>query len=129
MTDSRIRILSPLLLACIGLAMAGCITTPVPPPTSSLPTEQVANDPGEVAFPDEEEAPEAPPEELEAQAPAVEPLAPAVVYGDVLVRIRGQLSLPQPSTSASTARSSGCSAIPITSRASSAARSATCTTS
>ena len=94
MTDSRIRILSPLLLACMCLAMAGCITAPVPPPTSSLPTEQVVNDPGEVAFPDEEEAPEAPPEELEAQAPAVEPLAPAVVYGDVLVRIRGQLSLP-----------------------------------
>jgi membrane-bound lytic murein transglycosylase D len=94
MTDTRIRILSPLLLACIGLAVAGCVTTPVPPPTSSLPNEQVVSDPAEVAFPDEAAAPEAPPEELEAQAPAVEPLAPAVTYGDVLVRIRGQLSLP-----------------------------------
>ena len=35
------------------------------------------------------------PEELEAQAPEVEPLAPAVAYGDVIVRIRSKLSLPQ----------------------------------
>ncbi len=73
---------------------AGCASTQ-PPAPSSLPQEQIVNDPSEVAFPDESLAPETPPEALEAQAPTVEPLAPAVAYGDVLVRIRGQLSLPQ----------------------------------
>ncbi len=59
------------------------------------PVEQIVNEPDEVAFPDEADAPEAPPEELEAAAPEVEPLAPAVVHGDVIARIRGELSLPQ----------------------------------
>lgn len=96
MTDARIRILPPLLLAASVLAAAGCATAP-PPAPSSLPAEQVANDPNptEVAFPDEDEAPAAPPEELEAEAPAVEPLLPAVTYGDVLARIRSNLALPQ----------------------------------
>jgi membrane-bound lytic murein transglycosylase D len=48
-----------------------------------------------VPFPDESGAPETPPEELEALAPAVEPLPPAVAYGDVVIRIRSHLSLPQ----------------------------------
>ena len=39
--------------------------------------------------------PSSPPEELEAAAPAVAPLLPAVVHGDVIERIRGDLSLPQ----------------------------------
>ncbi len=95
MTDTRIRILPPLLVPIVAIAVTGCVTTPVPPPTSSLPTEQIVNEPAEAAFPDEQVAPETPPEELEALAPAVEPLPPAVVYGDVLVRIRGQLALPQ----------------------------------
>jgi membrane-bound lytic murein transglycosylase D len=94
MTDPRIWILRPLFLAALAAAAAGCATAP-PAPVSSLPEEQIVNDPGEVAFPDETAAPEAPAEELEAQAPTVEPLAPAVAYGDVLVRIREQLSLPQ----------------------------------
>ena len=94
MTDSRIRMLPPILLAAAGLVAAGCATTPAPAP-NSLPTEQIVNEPSEIAFPDEVAAPETPPEELEALAPSVEPLVPAAVYGDVLVRIRGELSLPQ----------------------------------
>ncbi len=93
MTDTRIRILSPLLLAACGLAAAGCATTPDPAP-GPLPEELIVNEPGDVAFPAEDEAPETPPEELEAQAPSVEPLAPAVRYGDVIARIRSELSLP-----------------------------------
>jgi membrane-bound lytic murein transglycosylase D len=92
MTDSRLRPLAPLLAA--ALLAAGCASAPAPA-TSSLPVEQIVNEPDEVAFPDEGEAPEAPPEELEASAPSVEPLAPAVVHGDVIARIRGGLSLPQ----------------------------------
>jgi membrane-bound lytic murein transglycosylase D len=94
MTDARIRILPPLLAAAIGMAMGGCATTP-PPVETSVPAEDVVNVPSEVAFPDEAEAPEAPPEELEALAPEVAPLASAPAYGDVIVRIRSRLSLPQ----------------------------------
>jgi membrane-bound lytic murein transglycosylase D len=92
MNDARLRILAPLLAAAV--AAAGCATAPVPalePP----PVQQVVDEPDEVAFPDEAEAPEAPPEELEAAAPEVAPLAPGVVHGDVIERIRGDLSLPQ----------------------------------
>jgi membrane-bound lytic murein transglycosylase D len=93
MTDARIRILAPLLLPL--LALAGCATAPEPV-ESTLPAEQIVNVPEEeIAFPDETGAPETPPEELEAAAPAIEPLAPAVAYGDVLARIRSELSLPQ----------------------------------
>jgi membrane-bound lytic murein transglycosylase D len=92
MIDARLRILATLLIA--ALAAAGCAsTTPAAPAVP--PTVAVATEPDEVAFPDEAEAPEPPPEELEAEAPAVEPLAPAASYGDVLARIRGTLTLPQ----------------------------------
>jgi membrane-bound lytic murein transglycosylase D len=94
MTDARIRILPPLLVAAIGMAVGGCATAP-PPVETSVPAEEVVNVPSEVAFPDEAEAPEAPPEELEALAPEVAPLASAPAYGDVIVRIRSRLSLPQ----------------------------------
>ena len=92
MIDARLRILAPLLAA--ALVAAGCATAPAPAP-SSLPVEPIVNEQDEVAFPDEGEAPEAPAEELEAEAPMVEPLVPAVVHGDVLARIRGDLALPQ----------------------------------
>ncbi len=91
MNDARLPILVPLLAAVLA---AGCASAPAPQP-SAAPVEQVVSEPDEVAFPDEAGAPEAPPEELEAEAPLVEPLAPAVVHGDVIERIRGDLSLPQ----------------------------------
>lgn len=94
MTDPRIWLLRPLLFAALAAAAAGCATT-APAPAPLPPAEQVASDAAEIAFPEEGEAPAPPPESLEAQAPTVEPLAPAVVYGDVIVRIRGQLALPQ----------------------------------
>lgn len=94
MTDARIRILPPLLLAAAGIALAGCATQPVASETS-LPVAQVADPPAEVAETVEPETAATSPEELEALAPEVEPLAPAVAYGDVIVRIRSQLTLPQ----------------------------------
>ena len=92
MIDARLRILTPLLAT--ALVAAGCATAPAPAP-SSPPVEPIVNEQDEVAFPDEAEAPEAPAEELEAEAPMVEPLVPAAAHGDVLARIRGDLSLPQ----------------------------------
>jgi membrane-bound lytic murein transglycosylase D len=92
MTDARLRILATLLLASLGAA--GCASTS-PAVPAAPPTVPVASEPDEVAFPEEADAPEPPPEELEAAAPAVEPLAPAVAHGDVLTRIRGALTLPQ----------------------------------
>ncbi|MGH8129411.1 MAG: LysM peptidoglycan-binding domain-containing protein [Steroidobacteraceae bacterium] len=94
MTDTRIRILRPLVIAALAAAgAAGCASTPQPAPNTP-PEEQIVNDPAEIAFPDEADAPELPPPVFVAPAEH-QPLAPAVVYGDVLVRIRGQLSLPQ----------------------------------
>jgi len=95
MTDARTRIVALLLLAASGALAAGCTTTKPDAAPSALPVGQPASESSEVAFPEEDSAPEAPPEELEAFAPEVPPLPPAVTYGDVLVRIRGQLSLPQ----------------------------------
>ena len=70
----------------ITCCRAGCATTPAPAP-NSLPVEQIVNEPDEVAFPAEgDDAPEPPPEELEAAAPSVEPLAPAVAHGNVIAR-------------------------------------------
>ena len=95
MTDARVRSFALLLLAATGLLAAGCAATPRAAAPDVVPAEQVASEPGEVAFPEEDAAPEPPPEELEALAPEVPPLPPAASYGDVLLRIRGQLSLPQ----------------------------------
>jgi len=95
MIDARLRIPALLLLAASGFLAGGCATTTPAPATSAVPIEPIVNEQNEVAFPEEDAAPEAPPEELEAFAPEVPPLPPAVSYGDVLVRIRGQLSLPQ----------------------------------
>jgi membrane-bound lytic murein transglycosylase D len=96
MTDPRIRILPPLLVLAILAGAAGCATTPAAPAGTEAAPQGVSDTatPG-VAFPDEAEAPEAPPEELEAQAPTIEPLPPAVAYGDVLARVRSNLSLPE----------------------------------
>jgi membrane-bound lytic murein transglycosylase D len=94
MTDARPRILLPILLAVAGLAIAGCASQPVTPAPAVAP-ERVADLQTDAAFADEAEASATPPEELEAAAPEVPPLAPAVAYGDVIVRIRNNLSLPQ----------------------------------
>jgi membrane-bound lytic murein transglycosylase D len=96
MSEPRIRILPPLLAMAVLVAAAGCATTPKAP-VDAQPGAQAVNDAAtaEVAFPDEVEAPEAPPEELEAQAPTIEPLTPTVTYGDVLARVRSNLSLPE----------------------------------
>ncbi len=83
------------LFAILALlaGFAGCAGTPTQTPVSSLPDQQIVNDPAAEAFPDESTAPPAPQPELEV--PAAEPLSPApVLYGDVLVRIRSKLSLP-----------------------------------
>jgi membrane-bound lytic murein transglycosylase D len=92
MTDARLRILAALLASALGVA--GCASAPPSAPDPG-PVVAVADEPDEVAFPDEAAAPEPPPEELEAEAPAVQPLAPAVVHGDVIARIRASLTLPQ----------------------------------
>src|SRR5262245_26856605 len=94
MTDARIRFLPPLVLAMTGLSLAGCASQPTATATPP-PPEPVASAPAEAPPADEPEGTETPPEELEAAAPQIEPLAPAVAYGDVLARIRGNLSLPQ----------------------------------
>jgi len=94
MTDARIRVLPSLLLAVAGLAVAGCATQPVAT-ESPMPAEQIVGVPAEAEFPAQAETAETTPEELEALAPEVAPLATAVAYGDVIVRIRSKLSLPQ----------------------------------
>jgi membrane-bound lytic murein transglycosylase D len=97
MTEARILPLAPLLFAAAVFALAGCAAQPVAP-ESALPVEQFVHLPAESVEPAQALDPESPatsPEELEALAPEVEPLPPAVAYGDVLVRIRSNLSLPQ----------------------------------
>lgn len=92
MTEPRtwlIRLLAPAALAALAAGCAGTTATTA----SSLPEEQIVNDPGAVAFPDEAEAPPLPLPVLEA--PMHDELPPEpVAYGDVLVRIRDRLSLP-----------------------------------
>ena len=93
MTDSRIRILPPLLLACVGLAIAGC-SLARPAPASSLPTEQVVNDPGE-GLPGRGRGAGGTARGTRGPGAGDRAARPAVVYGDVLVRIRSKLSLPE----------------------------------
>jgi membrane-bound lytic murein transglycosylase D len=95
MTDARSRFLPPLLALAVLAVAPGCATAPRAT-DAAAPASQAAADSAntEVAFPDEAEAPESPPEELEAEAPTIEPLTPTVTYGDVIARIRSNLSLP-----------------------------------
>jgi membrane-bound lytic murein transglycosylase D len=94
MVDARLPILPPLLLAAAVLAVTGCASQPAATP-AELPIEQVVNVPADAEEPAPQESAATTPEELEALAPEVAPLAPAVAYGDVIVRIRSKLSLPQ----------------------------------
>jgi len=98
MTDARfmpLRLASLLALAALAAACASVEQTTA----SSLPDEQIVNDPGEPAdpsaipYPAEPEAPPLPLPELSAPAHDELPAEP-VAYGDVLDRIRGKLSLP-----------------------------------
>jgi len=94
MTEPRIWLFRLLTAAVVASLAAGCAGTAATTTRSSLPEQQIVNDPGEIAFPDEAEAPALPLPVLEA--PMHDELPPEpVVYGDVLVRIRNQLSLPQ----------------------------------
>lgn len=94
MNDPRIDWLRLVSLAALGLVVAGC-AAPTATTVSSIPDQEIVNDPGEeVAFPDESNSPPLPVPALEA--PMQDELPPdPVTYGDVLLRIRNQLSLPQ----------------------------------
>lgn len=93
MTEPRIWALRLVLPLALATALAGCAGT-TPTTASSLPDQQIINDPGAVAFPDETEAPPLPLPVFEAPMHDELP-AERVVYGDVLVRVRNQLALPQ----------------------------------
>jgi peptidoglycan lytic transglycosylase D len=92
---NRARMLPIRMLAVMVLlaGFAGCASAPPKAPVSSLPDEAIVNDPAAEAFPDEASAPPAPEPALEV--PKIEELPVAArLYGDVLVRIRSKLSLP-----------------------------------
>lgn len=91
---NRLRILPLRLVAALAVAgLAACAGTPPKAAPGPLPEGTLASDSTAIAFPDEASAPAAPEPELEV--PAVEdlPVAPPL-YGDVLVRIRSRLALP-----------------------------------
>ncbi len=73
--------------------IVGCAGSPPKAPASSLPDETIVNDSAAEAFPDEASAPPAPEPALEVPRVNELPVAP-VLYGDVLLRIRNKLSLP-----------------------------------
>lgn len=75
------------------LAIAACTSAPPAAPASSLPDEVIVNDPAAVAFPDDSGAPAAPAPAVE-ETPVADTPAPVVLYGDVMQRIRSNLSLP-----------------------------------
>ncbi len=84
------RLAAALLAAALATGCAGNATTA----RSSLPEDQIVNDPGSIAYPDEEAAPPLPVPVFEAPMHDEMPAEP-VVYGDVLARVRERLSLPQ----------------------------------
>lgn len=91
---NRLRMLPLRLFAALALAgFAACAGTPPKAAPEPLPDESILSDSTAVAFPDEASAPPAPEPELEVPAVADLPAAPPL-YGDVLVRIRNSLSLP-----------------------------------
>ena len=95
MTEPRIWLIRLAAASVAASVAAGC-ATPAATTASSLPDEQIVNDPGAIAFPDEAEAPALPLPLPVLEAPMHDELPPEpVVYGDVLVRIRNNLSLPQ----------------------------------
>ncbi len=80
-------------MALLLAATAACTSAPPQVPASSLPDEVIVNDPAVVAFPDDSGAPPVP--EPVAEPPSAEPApVPTVLYGDVMQRIRSNLSLP-----------------------------------
>jgi len=94
MTEARYpTIRRAAFLAALAALAAGCASVE-PTTVSSLPDQEIVNDPGEIAYPPEPEAPPLPLPELSMPMHDELPAEP-VVYGDVLDRIRGQLSLPQ----------------------------------
>jgi membrane-bound lytic murein transglycosylase D len=93
MTEPRNRLLCPLAFAVLAAALSGCAGTPATV-ASTPPVEEIENDQAEVAFPDESEALALPLPVYAAPIAEELPAAPAA-YGDVLVRIREHLSLPQ----------------------------------
>ena len=92
MIEARNRLPSLAALAALALALAGCAGTTATT-SSSLPDEQIVNDPGAIAYPDEAEAPPLPLPVFEAPMHDELPAEP-VVYGDVLLRVRERLALP-----------------------------------
>jgi len=92
MTETQNRSIRLLALAALAALAAGCAGVESTA-TSSLPDETIVNDPTVIAYPDEPEAPPLPLPELTAPMHDELPAEP-VVYGDVLERIRGRLSLP-----------------------------------
>ena len=94
MNDSRFAWLRLVLVAAAGASAVGC-AAPTATTASSIPDQQIVNDPtAEIAFPDETNAPPLPVPALEAPMQDELP-PPPVVHGDVLLRIRSQLTLPQ----------------------------------
>ncbi len=80
-------------LALLLAAVAACTSAPPAAPANSLPVEVIVNDPAAEAFPDDSEAPPAP-EPVVEEPPVAGTPVPAVLYGDVMQRIRSNLSLP-----------------------------------
>lgn len=92
MTEPRIWLFRLMTVAAVAAMATGCASTAATG-TRSLPDEQIVNDPGAIEFPNEAEAPPLPLPVYEAPMHDEMPAEP-VIYGDVLVRIRGRLSLP-----------------------------------
>ncbi|MGQ0429723.1 MAG: LysM peptidoglycan-binding domain-containing protein [Gammaproteobacteria bacterium] len=95
MTEARlmpVRLVGLFILAALA---AGCASVE-PTVPSSLPDQQIVNDPGDassIPYPEEPETPPLPLPVLTAPAHDELPAEP-IAYGDVLDRIRGRLSLP-----------------------------------